>query len=70
MPVLAAPRVPLMQAALKLGWNYNRTRDGILCGHLRGEQDDRGRWYVDAESLASAIAARSTTVGTASATHP
>jgi hypothetical protein len=44
--------VSIMRAAAALRRSYNQTLRLVLVGELRGEQDDRGRWWIDADDLA------------------
>jgi hypothetical protein len=47
--------IPLVQAALRLGWSYNVTLGAVLKRQLRGRQVGR-RWFVSRESLEHAAA--------------
>lgn len=44
-------RIPLADAALRLGQSYWRTRDSLLRGDLTGGRDNRGRFYVESSSV-------------------
>ena len=43
--------VPLVRAAAQLERSYNATMRLVLIGELRGWQDERGHWQVDAADL-------------------
>ncbi len=45
------PTADLTDAALALGWGYQRTRDAVLRGTLRGWRDAHGHWHVSLASL-------------------
>jgi hypothetical protein len=48
---LTEPEVTLVNAAQRLGLSYQKTLNAVLRGELRGRQDDRGRWRVDAKDI-------------------
>lgn len=55
---VAVVPVPVAEAALRLGATREIVIRRITTGELRGGQDERRRWFVDAESLGEYEAAR------------
>jgi hypothetical protein len=50
--------LPLMRAAARLQWGYQKTLNAVLRGDLVGEQDHRGRWQVDTASIETLLSQR------------
>jgi hypothetical protein len=50
--------VPLVRAAAELALTYRAAMDAVLRKDLKGWQDDRRRWWVDAEDLRNAVERR------------
>ncbi|MEZ4412425.1 MAG: hypothetical protein R2910_05530 [Gemmatimonadales bacterium] len=46
-------RIPLSEAALRLGLTYHQVRERVFRQELVGGRDQFGRFYIDAESLPS-----------------
>ena len=44
-------RIPLSEAALRLGLTYHQVRQRVLRGELPGGRDQYGRFYVEADAL-------------------
>lgn len=44
----ARNEIPLTVAAQRLRFTWHRTWSRVLAGDLKGRQDERGRWFVDA----------------------
>lgn len=52
-------------ACLRLGMSYNQVQRLVLLGRLRGTQDERGRWWIDSDSVRSFAESQAPTVGNA-----
>jgi hypothetical protein len=46
-------RIPLSEAALRLGLTYHQVRERVFRGELAGGRDQNGRFYVEADALPS-----------------
>jgi hypothetical protein len=52
--------IPLPEAALRLGWPWNKAFNACLRGDLRAVRAENGRWTVDASDVARLSAKRDT----------
>lgn len=57
-PADPAQGVPLPKAAHRLGLSYHQLWPLVLKGVIKGQQDARGRWTVDAADLERYAAAQ------------
>jgi len=46
-------RIPLSEAALRLGLTYHQVRQRVFRGELTGGRDQFGRFYVEVDTLPS-----------------
>ena len=46
-----ATRIPLSEAALRLGLTYHQVRQRLFRGELPGGRDQYGRFYVEADAV-------------------
>jgi hypothetical protein len=51
-------RITLTEAAFGVHWTYQRTRDAVLRGILRGGRDAAGKWFVLESDVARLIRER------------
>jgi hypothetical protein len=47
--------IPLLRGCVRAKLNYNPLLRLVLRGEIKGRQDDRGRWWVNAASLDSYV---------------
>lgn len=52
-------RIPLSEAAIRLGLTYHQVRQRVFRGELPGGRDEFGRFYVDGEAVEAAVPAKS-----------